>query len=67
MEMVNKDNMINNVTRLRRSTAVQSAVRVLPCFDHPYTINLLALKGSLLVTCIRACPKAAHRPPYISI
>jgi hypothetical protein len=64
MRMVNRDNMINNVTRL---TAVQSTAVILSHFDHPCTINLPALKGSLPVTHIRACPKAAHRPPCISI
>src|SRR5207302_5439280 len=64
MGIINKDNAINKVIRL---TAAQSAVVTLSHFDHLYTINLLALKGPLPVTHITACPKAAHRPPYISI
>jgi hypothetical protein len=64
MGIINKDNMINQVTRL---TMAQSTAVILSHFDHPYTINLLALKGSLSVTHIRACPKAVHRPPCISI
>jgi hypothetical protein len=61
---INKDNVINKVTRL---TTVQSAVVMLSCFDHLHTNKLPALKGSLPVTRIRACPKAVHRPPCISI
>jgi hypothetical protein len=64
MGMINKGNTTNKVTRL---TAAQSAAVILSHFDHLHTINLLALKGSPPVTCIRACPKAAHRPPCISI
>ena len=64
MGMINKDNAINKVTRL---TAAQSAAVILSCFDHPCTINLPALKGSLPTTHIRAYPKAVHRPPCISI
>jgi hypothetical protein len=60
--IINKDNVVNKVTRL---TAAQSAAVILSCFDHLCTINLLALKGSLPVTHIRACPKAAHRPPVL--
>jgi hypothetical protein len=67
MKMINKDDIINNVTRLRRLTAVQPVARILSHFDHPYTIKPLALKGPLSVTHIRACPKAMHRPPCISI
>jgi hypothetical protein len=55
---------INKVTRL---TTMQSAAVILPRFDHPCTINLPALKGSLPMVHIEACPKAAHRPPCISI
>ena len=61
---INKDNTINRVTRL---VAAQSAAVMLPRLDHPCTNNLPALKESLPVTCIRACPKAVHRPPCISI
>jgi hypothetical protein len=61
---INKDNAVNQVTRL---TAAQSAVTMLSRFDHPYTNKLLALKGSPPVTRNRACPRAAHRPPCISI
>jgi hypothetical protein len=64
MGIINKDDAIHRVTRL---AAAQSAAVILLCFDHLCTINLLALKGSLSVTHIRACPKAAYRPPYISI
>jgi hypothetical protein len=67
MGTVNKDNIINNITRLRRPTAAQSIAGILSHFDHLCTINQPALKGSLPVTCIRACPKAVHRPPCISI
>jgi hypothetical protein len=62
--IINKGDAINKVTRL---TAAQSAAVILLCFDHPCTINPLALKESLPVTHISVCPKAAHRPPYISI
>jgi hypothetical protein len=62
--MINKDNTTNKVTRL---TVVQSTAVILSRFDHPRTINPSALKGSLPVTRIRACPKAVHRPPCISI
>jgi hypothetical protein len=61
---INKDNIINKVTRL---TAAQSIAVMISYFDHLRTNNLLALKGSLPVTHIRACPKAVHRPPCISI
>jgi hypothetical protein len=61
---INKGDAINQGTRL---TAAQSVAVVLSCFDHPCTNNLPALKGSSPVICIRACPKAAHRPPCISI
>jgi hypothetical protein len=61
---INKDNAINQVIKL---TAAQSAVVRLSCFDHPCTNKLPALKGSPPVTCSKACPKAAHRPPCISI
>jgi hypothetical protein len=64
MGIINKDNAINRVTRL---TVAQSAAVILSCFDHPCAINPPALKGSLPVTRIRACPKAVHRPPCISI
>jgi hypothetical protein len=64
MGQINKDNAINKVTRL---TPVQSTAVILSRFDHPYINNLLALKGPSPVTHIRACPKAAHRPPCISI
>jgi hypothetical protein len=39
--IINKGNATNRVTRL---TAAQSAAVILSHFDHPYTINLLALK-----------------------
>jgi hypothetical protein len=61
---INKDSAVNKITRL---TAVQSAAVMLSRLDHPHTNNLPALKGSLPVTRIRACPKAVHRPPCISI
>jgi hypothetical protein len=61
---INKDNVVNQVTRL---TVAQSAVVRLSRFDHPCTSNQPALKGSPPVTHIRACPRAAHRPPCISI
>ena len=61
---INKDNAVNQVIRL---TAAQSAVVKLSRFDHPCINNLLALKGSPPVIRTRACPKAAHRPPCISI
>jgi hypothetical protein len=64
MGMINKDNVTNKVTRL---TVAQSAAVILSRFDYLRTNNLLALKGSLPVTRIRACPKAAHRPSCISI
>ena len=64
MGIINEDKEVNKVMRL---TAAQSAAVILSCFDHPYTISPPALKGSLPVTHIRACPKAAHRPPCISI
>jgi hypothetical protein len=67
MRTVNKDYVINNIARLRRVTVAQSTVEILSHFDHLCTIILLALNGSLPVTRIRACPKAVHRPPYISI
>jgi hypothetical protein len=62
--VINKGNTTNRVIRL---TMVQSAAVILPHFDHLCTINLPALKGSPPVTHIRACPKAAHRSPCISI
>jgi hypothetical protein len=62
--IINKGDATNKVTRL---TAAQSAAVILSCFDHLCTINPLALKGSPPVTRIRACPKAVHRPPCISI
>jgi hypothetical protein len=62
--IINKGNTTNRVTRL---TTVQSTAVILSCFDHPCTINPPALKGSLPVIHIKACPKAAHRPPCISI
>jgi hypothetical protein len=62
--MINKGNVTNKVTRL---TVAQSTAVILSRFDHPRTINPPALKGSPPVTHIRACPKAAHRPPCISI
>jgi hypothetical protein len=62
--LINKGDVINKVTKL---TAAQSAAVILLCFDHLCTINPLALKGSLPVTRIRACPEAVHRPPCISI
>jgi hypothetical protein len=61
---INKDNAVNRVTRL---TAAQSTVTMLSRFDHPCTNKLPALKGSPPVTRNRACPRAAHRPPCISI
>jgi hypothetical protein len=61
---INKDNAINQVMGL---TAAQSTVVKLSRFDHPCTNKLPALKGSPSVTRNRACPKAAHRPPCISI
>jgi hypothetical protein len=61
---INKDNTVNQVMRL---TVAQSAVVRLSRFDHPCANKLPALKGSPPVTCSRACPKAAHRPPCISI
>ena len=61
---INKGNAINQVMRL---TVVQSAVVKLSRFDHPCVNNLPALKRSPPVTHNRACPKAAHRPPCISI
>jgi hypothetical protein len=64
MGIINRDNTINKVMKL---AVAQSAAVILSCFDHPYTIKLPALKGSLPVTHIRACPKAVHRPPCISI
>jgi hypothetical protein len=64
MGRINKETAVNQVTRL---TAAQSAAVMLSRFDHPRTNNLLALKGSPPVIHIRACPKAAHRPPCISI
>jgi hypothetical protein len=64
MGMINKGNATNKVTRL---TVAQSVAVILLCFDHLCTINLPALKGSPPVTCIRAYPKAVHRPPCISI
>jgi hypothetical protein len=64
MGIINRNKEVNKVTRL---TVAQSIAVILSCFDHPYIINPLALKGSLSVTCIRACPNAAHRPPCISI
>jgi hypothetical protein len=64
MGQINGDNAINKVTRL---TAAQSAAVMLSRFDHPHTNNPPALKVSLPVTRIRACPKAVHRPPCISI
>jgi hypothetical protein len=47
MGIINKDNVINKVTRL---AAVQSTAVILSRFDHPCTIKLLALKGPLPVT-----------------
>jgi hypothetical protein len=64
MGKINKDNAVNQVTRL---TAAQSAVVMLSRFDHLCTSNRPALKGPPPVTRIRACPRAAHRPPCISI
>jgi hypothetical protein len=64
MGIINEDKEVNKVMRL---TAAQSAAVILSCFDHPYIIDLLALKGSPPVTHIRACPKAVHRPACISI
>jgi hypothetical protein len=64
MGKINKDSAANQVTR---PTAVQSAVVKLSRFDHLCTNNLPALKGSPPVIHIRTCPKAAHRPPCISI
>jgi hypothetical protein len=61
---INKDNAINQVIRL---TAAQSAVVKLSRFDHPCANKRPALKGSPPVTRSRACPKAVHRPPCISI
>jgi hypothetical protein len=61
---INKGDVVNQGMRL---TAAQSVAVILSCFDHPHTNNLLALKGSSSVTHSKACPKAAHRPPYISI
>jgi hypothetical protein len=61
---INRDDAVYQVMRL---TAAQSAVVRLSRFDHPCTNKLPALKGSPPVTCSRACPKAAHRPPCISI
>jgi hypothetical protein len=61
---INKNNTTNKVIRL---TAAQSTAVMLSRFDHPHTNNPPALKGPLPVTWIRACPKAAHRPPCISI
>jgi hypothetical protein len=61
---INKDNATNKVTRL---TVAQSAAVILSPFDHPCINNLPALKGPSPVTRIRACPKAVHRPPCISI
>jgi hypothetical protein len=61
---INKDNVVNQVMRL---TAAQSAVVKLSRFNHPCANKLPALKGSPPVTCSRACPKAVHRPPCISI
>jgi hypothetical protein len=62
--IINKGNATNKVTRL---TVAQSTAVILSHFDHLCTINPPALKGSPPVTRIRACPKAAHRPPCISI
>jgi hypothetical protein len=62
--IINKNNATNKVTRL---TVAQSIAVMLSHIDHPRTINLPALKGSLPVIHIRACPKAVHRPPCISI
>jgi hypothetical protein len=64
MGKINRDNAINKDTRL---TAAQSIAVMLSRIDHPRANNLLALKGSPPVTRIRACPKAVHRPPCISI
>jgi hypothetical protein len=61
---INKDNAVNQVRRL---TAAQSAVVRFSRFDHPCANKLPALKGSPPVTCNKACPKAVHRPPCISI
>jgi hypothetical protein len=61
---INKDNVTNKVTR---RTVVQSVAVILSHFDHPHSNNSLALKGPSPVTRIRACHKAAHRPPCISI
>jgi hypothetical protein len=61
---INKDNTINQVTRL---TVAQSAAVRLPRLNHPRANKPPALKGSPPVTHNRACPKAAHRPPCISI
>jgi hypothetical protein len=62
--IINESNAVNKVTR---QTVAQSAVVILSHFDHLRTDNPLALKGPLPVTHIRACPKAVHRPPCISI
>jgi hypothetical protein len=62
--IINKGDTINQVTRL---AAEQSAAVILSRLDHLCTNNLLALKGPLPVTRSRACPKAMHRPPCISI
>jgi hypothetical protein len=64
MGIINKGNATNKVTRL---TVAQSAAVILSRLDHPRTINPLALKGPLPVIHIKACPKAVHRPPCISI
>jgi hypothetical protein len=64
MGIINKDREVNKVTRL---AAAQSTAVMLSCFDHPHVINPPALKGSPPVIYIRACPKAVHRPPCISI
>jgi hypothetical protein len=61
---INKGDVINQVTRL---AVEQSAAVMLSRLDHPHTNNLPALKGPLPVTRSRACPKAVHRPPCISI
>jgi hypothetical protein len=61
---INKESAVSRVTLL---TAAQSAAVMLSRIDHPRTNNLPALTRTPPVIRIRACPKAAHRPPCISI
>jgi hypothetical protein len=61
---INKGSAVGRVTLL---TAAQSAVVMLSRIDHPKTNNLPALTRTPPAIRIRACPKAAHRPPCISI